>query len=45
MLVWTSGGKERTAAEHRSLLAAAGFEFARLVPTNCYLSIIEAIPE
>src|SRR5215212_6381768 len=27
MLVWTPGGKERTEAEHRALLASAGAEF------------------
>ena len=45
MLVWTSGGKERTAAEHSALLVAAGFELVHLVPTNSYLGIIEATPE
>jgi hypothetical protein len=44
MLVWTSGGKERTEAEHRALLAAAGFRMARLIPTRSPLSIIEAVP-
>lgn len=43
MLVWTSGGKERTENEHRKLLAAAGFTKAQFVPTDCPLSIIEAM--
>ena len=44
MLVWTSGGKERTDIEHRSLLRSAGFEARRVIPTNSPLSIIEAVP-
>jgi hypothetical protein len=44
MLVITSGGKERTEAEHRALLGSAGFAPVRLIPTNCPLSIIEAMP-
>jgi hypothetical protein len=43
MLIWTSGGKERTEAEHRMLLASAGFEPVRVIPTNSPLSIIEAV--
>jgi len=40
MLLWT-GGRERTAAEYRALLASAGFTLARIVPTATQLSIIE----
>ena len=43
MLVWT-GGKERTEAEYRALLATAGFELTRVVPTRSSLSVVEAIP-
>ena len=43
MLVWTSGGKERTESEHRILLAAAGFTKMRFVPTASPLVIIEAM--
>ena len=43
MLVWT-GGRERTEAEYRALLAAAGFELARVVPTRSPLSVVEAVP-
>ena len=43
MMVWT-GGKERTEAEYRSLLAAAGFELTRVVPTPSSLSVIEGVP-
>ena len=44
MLVMTPGGRERTRAEFVSLLASAGFELARVVPTAAPLSIIEAKP-
>ena len=36
------GGKERTEAEYRTLLAAAGFELKRIVPTASEISVIEA---
>lgn len=42
MLVWTSGGRERTEAEHAALLQAAGLKMHRVVPTETALSIIEA---
>jgi len=38
------GGKERTAAEFRELLAAAGFTLRRIVPTKSPLSLVEAVP-
>lgn len=38
------GGRERTADEHRSLLAAAGFRLNRIVPTPTPWSIVEAVP-
>ena len=40
MLVMT-GGRERTEAEYRNLLAAAGFELTRIVSTPSPFSIIE----
>jgi hypothetical protein len=43
MLVWT-GGQERTEAEYRALLATAGFELTRVVPTRSSLSVVEAVP-
>jgi hypothetical protein len=43
MLVWTPGGKERTEAEHRALLASAGFELTRVIPTAAPVSVLEAI--
>ena len=42
MLVMTSGGRERTEDEFRSLLAASGFTLARVVPVIRCLSIVEA---
>jgi hypothetical protein len=36
------GGRERTADEFKSLFARAGFELARIVPTESPLSVIEA---
>jgi hypothetical protein len=35
-------GRERTAEQHRQLLAEAGFKMMRIVPTRSILSIIEA---
>jgi hypothetical protein len=38
------GGKERTEAEYRILLADAGFRLTRIIPTQRGRSIIEAVP-
>jgi ubiquinone/menaquinone biosynthesis C-methylase UbiE len=38
-----AGGRERTEAEHRALLAQAGLQLARVVPTDGP-SILEAVP-
>jgi ubiquinone/menaquinone biosynthesis C-methylase UbiE len=43
MLVVTPGGRERTASEFSQLLAGAGFELARVVPTQSPVSILEAV--
>jgi SAM-dependent methyltransferase len=37
------GGLERTRNEYRSLLAAAGFELSRVIPTRAPVSILEAV--
>ena len=42
MLVMT-GGRERTAAEFRDLLARAGFEMTRVIPTNSPMCVVEAV--
>lgn len=44
MLVMTPGGRERTEAEFEQLLAEAGFELTRTIPTPSYLYILEAQP-
>jgi hypothetical protein len=45
MLVWTSGGKERTEAELRTILDAANFVVTRVIPTRSLLTIVEARPK
>ena len=42
MLVMTPGGRERTEPEFASLLARAGLELARLIPTQSPVSVVEA---
>jgi hypothetical protein len=39
-----TGGRERTAEQYRTLLAAAGLRLTRIVPTESLLSLIEAAP-
>jgi O-methyltransferase len=39
-----SGGRERTATEHRALLEAAGFSLTEIIPTQSEVSVIEAEP-
>ena len=39
-----SGGRERTAAEHRALLEKTGFTLTRIIPTQSEVSVIEAVP-
>jgi hypothetical protein len=43
MLVMT-GGRERTEKEWRTLLEKAGYTIERIIPTESFLSIIEAVP-
>lgn len=42
MLVMTPGGRERTEQEYAALLARAGLEFARFIPTQSPVSMVEA---
>ena len=42
MLVMT-GGRERTEAEYRALLEAAGFRLRNIIPTQSEMSVIEAV--
>jgi hypothetical protein len=44
IMLTVPGGEERTAAEYRTLLAAAGFTMTRVVPTASDVSIVEAVP-
>jgi hypothetical protein len=44
MLVMMSGGRERTAKEHRALLESAGFALTKIVPTQSEVSVIGARP-
>ncbi|MEE8400971.1 MAG: methyltransferase [Candidatus Hydrothermarchaeaceae archaeon] len=37
------GGKERTEAEYRALLKAAGFKLTKIVPTESPMSVIEGV--
>jgi hypothetical protein len=39
-----TGGRLRTAEEHRALLAAAGFRMTNVIPTRSGRHIIEAVP-
>jgi hypothetical protein len=43
MLVLSSGAKERTDAEYRALLSAAGFEVTQLIPALPPFFVIEAV--
>lgn len=44
MLVMTSGGRERSEAEYRDLLARASLTVTRVIPTNAGISLVEAAP-
>ncbi|HEX6997656.1 MAG TPA: methyltransferase [Gammaproteobacteria bacterium] len=43
IMLATTGGRERTAAEHGRLLADAGFRSERVLPTGSAYSIVEAV--
>ena len=40
----TTGGRERTEAEYRALLEAAGFRVTNVVPTQSTMSVLECVP-
>ena len=44
MLFFSAGGRERTEVEFRALLASAGLNFERIIPTVAVTSLIEASP-
>jgi O-methyltransferase domain/Dimerisation domain len=43
IMLWLTGGRERTEEEYRSLLRSNGFELTRVIPTPSMFSIIEAV--
>ncbi len=43
-LIMTAGAIERTEAQYRELLEAAGFKLAKVISTRSPMSIIEAVP-
>ena len=45
MLVFAPGGSERTESDFRRLLAEAGFELRRAIPTQSPFSIVEGRPK
>ncbi|MGH4008309.1 MAG: hypothetical protein ACRDTH_09195 [Pseudonocardiaceae bacterium] len=45
ILVMTAGGRQRTEAEHRTLLDRAGLRLARIVPSSGLVSLVEAVPD
>ncbi|MGH3480384.1 MAG: methyltransferase [Pseudonocardiaceae bacterium] len=45
LLVMTSGGRQRTEAEHRALLGRAGLRLTRIVPSARLVSLVEAVPD
>jgi hypothetical protein len=44
LIMLNIGGKERTAAQYQVLLAQAGLQLTRIVPTDTVFSLIEAKP-
>jgi hypothetical protein len=44
VMLAVTGGRERSAAEYESLLKAAGFRLARVIPTHSQCAVIEAVP-
>jgi hypothetical protein len=42
IMLFLAGGRERTSAEYRSLLARAGLELTQIIPTDSAVSIVEA---
>lgn len=44
IMLTMTGGRERTEAEYKTLLESTGFRLNRIIPTESFISIIEAIP-
>jgi len=45
MLLMTSGGRERTEAEYRTLCDRAGLRLTRIVSSTALISLVEAVPD
>jgi hypothetical protein len=43
IMLAVTGGRERTEAQHAALLASAGFELTRVLPTASQYSVVEAV--
>ena len=43
IMLTMTGGRERTETEWRELLGKAGYKIERIIPTDSFLSIIEAV--
>ena len=44
IMLMMTGGRERTAEEYGALMEKAGFKLNRLLPTQSFMSIVEAVP-
>jgi SAM-dependent methyltransferase len=44
IMLTMTGGRERTESEYAALLEKTGFKLKRIIPTDTFLSIIEAVP-
>jgi len=44
IMLTMTGGSERTAKEYDVLLEKAGFKMTRVIPTDSFMSIVEAVP-
>ena len=44
MMLWTTGGRERTSAEFEALLSAAELRLQRIIPMPIPDSLVEATP-
>jgi hypothetical protein len=44
IMLWITGGRQRSRSEHEQLLDKAGFRLERVIPTTADVSILEAVP-
>jgi hypothetical protein len=45
MMAMFGSARERTEAEFRALLTAAGFDLRRVIPTASLVTILDAVPQ